>query len=240
MTSYRINRFLALCKVASRRRSEELINEGKVTINNRLAVLGDKVDPEKDVVVYEGKRLKIPQEYEYYLLNKPENVISAASDDRGRKTVTDFLPDGSTAVPVGRLDLDTTGVLLLTTDGELHHRLTHPSFGVKKRYQAVITGHFDEEEARKIEKGIEIDGVVMKADKVVVLESFGNKAKIEMTLMEGRKREVKELVKAVGCRVKELKRTSFAGILCGKLEPGELRPLNSFEIRSLKKLTGLI
>ena len=239
MIKYRINRFLALCKVASRRKSEEIITAGKVTINNRMAVLGDTVDPEKDVVVYSGKELKIPQEHEYYLLNKPEKVISAASDDRGRKTVADFLPDGSTAVPVGRLDFDTTGVLLLTTDGELLYRLTHPSFGVKKRYQALVTGHFDEKEAEKIEKGIEVDGVLMKAEKVVVLESFGNKAKIEMTLKEGRKREVKELVKAVGCRVRSLHRTSFAGIICGRMEPGEIRTLNSFEIKGLKKLAGL-
>lgn len=239
MTKYRINRFLALCNVASRRKSEELINAGKVTINSRLAVLADTVDIEKDVVVYEGKKLTVPQEHEYFILNKPENVISAVSDDRGRKTVSDFLPDGSTAVPVGRLDFDTTGVLLLTTDGELLYRLTHPSFGVKKRYQAFITGHFDIAEAEKIEKGIEIEDVLMKADKVVVLNSFGNKATVEMTLTEGRKREVKELVRAVGCRVRTLRRTAFAGILCGKMELGELRELSDFEVKALKKLTGL-
>jgi len=239
MTKYRINRFLALCKVASRRKSEEIISAGKVTINKKVAVLSDTVDPETDRVVCDGKVLKVPQEHEYFILNKPGNVLSSASDDRGRKTVADFLPDGSTAVPVGRLDLDTTGVLLLMTDGELLYRLTHPSFGVKKRYRAVITGHFDEKQAEDIEKGIEIEGVLMKADKVTILNSFGNKATVEMTLTEGRKREVKQLVKAVGCRVWELHRTSFAGILCGKMAEGEIRPLNEFEIKGLKKLTGL-
>ena len=185
----RINRFLALCKVASRRKSEELVTAGKIKINGRVAVLADDVDPEKDTVEYNGKELHLPQSYDYFLLNKPAGVISAASDDRGRKVVTDFLPAGSHAVPVGRLDFDTTGVLLLTNDGELAYRLTHPSFGVRKIYRAKVLGDLTQEKAEMIKSGIETEGGFMQAEAVSVTSRHGRISQVTISLHEGKKEE---------------------------------------------------
>ena len=235
----RINRFLALCKIASRRKSEELVTAGKIKINGHLAVLADDVDPEKDVIEYNGKKLTIPDSYEYFLLNKPSGVISAASDDRGRKVVTDFLPDGSHAVPVGRLDFDTTGVLLLTNDGELTYRLTHPSFGVRKIYRAKVLGDFTQEKAEMMKAGITIEGDFMQAEEVSITSSHGRIHNVTVSLHEGKKREVKELIKAVGCRVIELERFAFGSITCRGLKPGEIRRLTDDEVQYLYKLTKL-
>lgn len=235
----RINRFLALCKVASRRKSEELITAGKIKINGRAAVLSDEVDPEKDIVEYNGKKLVVPSSYDYFLLNKPANVISAASDDRGRKVVTDFLPADSHAVPVGRLDFDTTGVLLLTNDGELAYRLTHPSFGVRKIYKAKVLGDFNPEKAEMMKSGIEVEGVLMQAEAVSVTSKHGRISDVTVSLHEGKKREVKELFKALGCRVLELERFAFGNITCRGLKPGEIRRLTEEEIQYLYKLTGI-
>ena len=235
----RINRFLALCKVASRRKSEELITAGKIKINGRAAVLSDEVDPEKDIVEYNGKKLVVPSSYDYFLLNKPANVISAASDDRGRKVVTDFLPADSHAVPVGRLDFDTTGVLLLTNDGELAYRLTHPSFGVRKIYKAKVLGDFNPEKAEMMKSGIEVEGVLMQAEAVSVTSKHGRISDVTVSLHEGKKREVKELFKALGCRVLELERFAFGNITCRGLKVGEIRRLTEEEIQYLYKLTGI-
>lgn len=235
----RINRFLALCKVASRRKSEELVTAGKIKINGRTAVLADEVEPERDVVEYNGKKLIIPQSYEYFLLNKPKNVLSSASDDRGRRVVTDFLPEGSHAVPVGRLDFDTTGVLLLTNDGELTYRLTHPSFGVRKIYRAKVLGDFTQEKADSIKAGITVEGEFMQAEAVSVTSRHGNISEVTVSLHEGKKREVKELVKAVGCRVLELERFAFGNITCKGLKTGEIRRLTDEEVQYLYKLTKL-
>lgn len=235
----RINRFLALCKVASRRKSEELINAGKIKINGRIAVLTDDVDPENDIVEYNGKKLTIPQDYDYFLLNKPKNVLSSVSDDRGRKVVTDFLPQGVHAVPVGRLDFDTTGVLLLTNDGELTYRLTHPSFGVRKIYRAKVLGDFTQEKADLMKSGITVEDEFMQAEAVSITSSHGKIHNVTVSLHEGKKREVKELVKAVGCRVLELERFAFGSITCRGLKVGEIRRLTDEEIQYLLKLTGI-
>ena len=235
----RINRFLALCKIASRRKSEELVTAGKIRINGRLAVLADEVDPEKDIVEYNGKKLTVPESYEYFLLNKPKDVLSSASDDRGRKVVTDFLPAGSHAVPVGRLDFDTTGVLLLTNDGELTYRLTHPSFGVRKIYRAKVFGDFTPEKAEMMKAGITVEGEFMQAEAVSITSSHGRIHNVTVSLHEGKKREVKELVKAVGCRVLELERFAFGNITCRGLKTGEMRRLTDAEVQYLYKLTKL-
>lgn len=236
----RINRFLSLCNIASRRKSEELINAGRVTINGKKAILSDTVNINSDVVEFDGKILSVPDKFEYYLFYKPAGILSSSSDDRGRKTVTDFLPDGSGAVPAGRLDLDTTGVLIMTTDGELHYRLTHPSFNVKKIYKATVSGQFTQEKAQKIISGIEIEGVIMKAEKLVILNRRGDSVTdITVVLNEGRKREVKELLKAVDCHVIQLERVAFGNMTCNGMEKGDIRPLTKQEIESLFKLTGM-
>ena len=235
----RINRFLALCKVASRRKSEELITAGKIKINGRIAVLADDVEPGRDSVEYNGRKLVVPTGYDYFLLNKPAGVISAAGDDRGRKVVTDFLPEGSHAVPVGRLDFDTTGVLLLTNDGELAYRLTHPSFGVRKIYRAKVLGDFTVGKAEMMKSGIEVNGDFMQAEAVSITSGHGRISQVTITLHEGKKREVKELIKAVGCRVLELERFAFGNITCRGLKLGEIRRLTDEEVEYLYRLTKL-
>jgi len=234
----RINRFLALCKVASRRKAEELIVAGKVTINGRTAVLTDEVSG-SDRVEFAGKILTPPVEFDYFLLNKPAGVLSSVGDDRGRKSVVDFLPRGCRAAPVGRLDLDTTGVLLLTNDGELLYRLTHPSYGIRKIYRAGVVGDFTPELADRLKKGVSVDGVEMKAEAVAINTQRNRYSEITITLVEGRKREVKEMVRAVGCRVVSLTRISFANITCRDLETGEVRRLTDAEVAALYRLTGL-
>ena len=234
----RINRFLALCKVASRRKAEELIVAGKVRINGRVAVLTDEVS-DSDRVEFAGKILTPPAEYDYFLLNKPAGVLSSVGDDRGRKSVVDFLPKGCKAAPVGRLDLDTTGVLLLTNDGELLYRLTHPSFGIRKIYRAGVTGDFTQELADQIKKGVTVDGVEMKAEAIAINTRRNRYCEITITLVEGRKREVKEMIKAVGCRVVSLTRISFANITCSGLETGAIRRLTDPEVAALYRLTKL-
>lgn len=234
----RINRFLALCKVASRRKAEELIVAGKVRINGRTAVLTDEVSA-SDCVEFGGKILTPPVEFDYFLLNKPAGVLSSVGDDRGRKSVVDFLPRGCKAAPVGRLDLDTTGVLLLTNDGELLYRLTHPSYGIRKIYRAGVAGDFTPELADRLKKGVSVDGVGMKAEAVAINTQKNRYSEITITLVEGRKREVKEMVRAVGCRVVSLTRISFANITCRGLETGEVRRLTDAEVAALYRLTGL-
>ncbi|MGI6394379.1 MAG: pseudouridine synthase [bacterium] len=236
----RINRFISQCGIASRRKAEELINQGRVSINKKKAILSDTVDPSKDIVELDGLKIKDLKNFEYHLLYKPAGVLSTASDERGRKTVLDFLPKNSKAVPVGRLDLDTTGVLLLMSDGELHYRLTHPSFEIKKVYKITVAGEFTEEKAKEIMVGIEINGLTMKAKKIVILNQKKRElSEIIMTLAEGRKREVKELLKAVDCRVVKLERIVFANITCHNMKEGETRSLTKKEVKSLYKLTGL-
>ncbi len=234
-TKYRINRFLSLCGVASRRKAEELISLGKITLNGRKAELTDIIDPLSDEVVYNEKILKMPEEHEYFIFNKPSGVISSVTDDRGRKTVTDFLPEGSNAVPAGRLDIDTTGVILLMSDGELLYKLTHPKYQVEKIYTAIIKGSFNSAKAAKMTKGVLVENIIMKAKKVVTLKSEKNVHTLKITMTEGRKREIKELVKAVECTVISLERISFAGITCGSLQQGEIRKLTPEELLLLKK-----
>jgi len=236
---YRINRYLSLCGIASRRKAEELIKLGKVTLNGRKAELSDTIDPVKDEVIYEGRTLKIPDTHEYYILNKPAGVISAVTDDRGRKTVADFLPPGSNAVPAGRLDIDSTGVILLMSDGELLYRLTHPKYQTEKIYIAVIRGDFNPSKAERLIKGIMIENVIMKAKKVITLSSENGLHTLKITMTEGRKREIKELVKAVGCKVISLDRISFAGITADSLEKGMIRKLTEKELQFLKNITKI-
>jgi 23S rRNA pseudouridine2605 synthase len=237
---YRINKFLSLCGVASRRKAEELINIGKVTINGIKAELSDTVDPKKDEVLFSGKVLTVPEQHEYFILNKPAGILSSVSDDRGRRTVADFLPQGSNAVPAGRLDIDTTGVILLMSDGELLYRLTHPKYQIEKMYEAEIKGEFNSAKSSRMVKGIMIEDIVMKAKRVVTIKSGNNIHTVKIIMTEGRKREIKELVKAVGCRVKSLSRISFGGITADGLEEGEIRKLSQKELDLLKKMTKMV
>ena len=238
----RLNRFLARAGVASRRRCDELIAAGSVRVNGKLpSGAGDRVDPTQDHVQVDGRRVNLPTRNEYILLHKRRDTIVTRNEQRGRATVFDDVPKVSDAtVAVGRLDRDTTGVLLLTDDGELAFRLMHPKYRVAKRYVAVVEGFPSEGALLKLAKGVELEeGPTAPADIRLLPTEDRRPARIELILHEGRKHQVKRMCLAVGHKVRSLRRASFASLEVGNLRPGQHRPLRLDEIRRLRKQVGL-
>ncbi len=235
----RLQKYLADCGLASRRQSEALIAEGRVRVNGDVAVLGQSVDPGADEVTLDGQPVRLDQKL-YLVLFKPRGVVTTATDPQGRKTVLDCLPELQSRVyPVGRLDMDVEGVLLLTNDGELAYRLTHPKFAVDKVYTARVKGRFTTETARTLEKGLTLDDGLASVVKAEVLRRFSTATEIRLVLREGRKREVKRLCAATGHPVLSLRRTSMGNITTRGLRPGEWRYLKEAELVQLRKLAGL-
>jgi len=235
----RINKYLARCGVASRRAAEKLIGAGRVAVNGvTLEELGRVIDHDLDKVTLDGKLLRPESRSVYLLLHKPAGVITTVTDPHGRPTVADLVRDcGARVYPVGRLDFDTDGVLLLTNDGELAHRLTHPRYQVAKVYRALVAGKFLPEHARRIREGIGLeDGHIGTADARLV-RSVRDTSQVELTLTEGHKREVKQLLALCGLPVSKLTRVSFAGLSVRGLTPGEWRELTKAEVVSLRKQT---
>jgi len=240
-SSIRINKYLSQCGVTSRRGADNLILEKRVSINGQLVEKpGARVDPELDSVAVDGKEVRPVGRNAYVLLNKPGRVLTTLSDPFKRRTVKHCLKNLSQRVyPVGRLDYDTEGVLLLTNDGELAHRLTHPKFQVEKIYEATVRGQFGENAGKRIEKGIPLeDGVVGRA-KIVGVQARNGSSLVQLLLTEGRKREVKQLCAAVGHEVQRLRRLEFAGLNVNGLDIGQWRYLTSKEIEHLKSLVKL-
>ncbi|MBI1319863.1 MAG: pseudouridine synthase [Candidatus Hydrogenedens sp.] len=234
----RLQKYLSECGIASRRASERLITDGRVTVNGQPAVIGMNIDPETDKVLLDGAPVATDTKV-YVLLNKPSGTVTTANDTHGRKTVLDCL-DGVTArvFPVGRLDMDVEGVLLLTNDGELAHRLMHPTHEIDKVYVALVAGSFGEEAVKKLERGVMLEDGMTAPAKVRVLSVNERTSRIQLTIHEGRKREVKRMCAAVGHPVKKLKRIAFANLLRGDLRPGEWRYLNRPEVQMLQKLAA--
>jgi pseudouridine synthase len=238
----RINKYLSLCGVTSRRGAEALIAEGRITVNeSRLEKPGAVIDENTDIVKVDGVIVAPVDVNVYVLLNKPASVMTTLNDPFKRKTILNFLkklPDR--VYPVGRLDFDTEGVLLLTNDGDLAYRLAHPRYQVPKVYEALVKGQFNRESAEKMLRGIKLeDGATGKA-RADILGFVKSMTRVRLTLTEGRKREVKQLCKAVGHPVEKLRRVEFAGITARNLAIGEWRYLTSTEISRLKSLTGLV
>ncbi|HNT26970.1 MAG TPA: pseudouridine synthase [bacterium] len=234
----RINRFLAEAGVASRRKADILVAVGRVRINGDRAATGDKVDPARDEVRVDDEPVARIAEKVWFLLNKPAGYLSAVTDDRGRHTVVELLPPTPGLFPVGRLDREVEGVLLLTTDGDTAHRLTHPSFGITKVYRVLVAGNFPDTVIRALKSGVDIAGHLCRIIDAVAVASDQTTTTLELTLAEGRKHEVKELIKAVDRLLLRLERISFAGLTAQGLKPGEYRPLTKAEIGSIKKLTA--
>ena len=232
----RINKFLAECGVASRRACDRLIAEGKVTINGRAASLGDDAGEGDDVCV-DGVPVQRKKSNRYFLLNKPKGYVCTVRDDKGRKTVMDLLPAGAGRVfPVGRLDYDTEGLLILTDDGELAFRLTHPKNEIPKTYLAKIEGTIAERELNMLRAGVEIDGKLTGKSKVKVLETSKTYTKLQVIISEGRNRQVRRMFDAVGKHVTFLKRTAVGDMRLGQLPRGKVRELSSDEVFYLKNL----
>ncbi len=225
----RLQKVLARAGVASRRASEELIVEGRVTVNGEIAELGRRIDVTTDIVELDGAPLALDPTLVHYLLNKPIGVLTTASDPEGRPTVVDLVPTEPRVFPVGRLDADTEGLLLMTNDGELAHRLTHPSFGVDKEYLAEVEGVPGGDALRRLRQGVKLeDGMTAPAVVGVVGPSV-----LRIVIHEGRNRQVRRMCEAVGHPVRRLVRTRIGPVTDGRLRPGTWRPLKTDELRAL-------
>lgn len=237
-----LNRFLARAGVASRRRCAALVAAGAVRVNGVPAVgPGDRIDPARDRVELEGRgRVALPEGFEYVLLHKRRDTLVTSRDERGRTTVYEGLQLRPGTVAVGRLDRDTTGALLLTDDGDLAYRLTHPRYGIEKRYVAVLRGRPDDGALRRLRQGLELeDGPTAPAGARLLGHTAEGRGRIELVLTEGRKHQVKRMCLAVGHQVTSLRRQSFAGLALGGLRAGRWRRLRPAEVARLRRLVGL-
>ncbi len=231
----RINKYLAACGVAGRRACDKLVAEGRVTVNGKTADLGCDVS-DSDVIKVDGKQVSVKKN-EYYILHKPKGYLSTVSDDRGRKTVMDILGNGVGRVyPVGRLDYDSEGLLILTTDGELAQHLTHPSNEVPKTYVVRIEGTLTESDLNPIRSGIEIDGYMTAKCKAHIIKTDKAYTKVEITLKEGKNREIRKMFAAIGREVTLLKRVRIGDISLRGLDRGAFRKLTPAEVQYLKSL----
>jgi 23S rRNA pseudouridine2605 synthase len=227
----RLQKVLAQAGLGSRRVCEDLIERGRVRVNGERAVLGRRVDPEQDVVEVDGAQIGVKAGLVHYLLNKPAGVVTTASDPQGRPTVVELVPGDPRVFPVGRLDADTEGLLLLTNDGDLTHRLTHPSFGVEKEYLAEVEGTPSRGALRQLREGVELDDGPTAPAKV---SSVGDHL-LRITIHEGRNRQVRRMCEAVGHPVVRLVRTRIGPLAERTLAPGEWRPLTQDEVRALER-----
>jgi len=237
----RLQKVLAEAGVGSRRHCEELIGAGRVEVDGEtVRRFGARVDPERQVIKVDGKRIPAKPGLVYLAFNKPAKVLTAMSDPRGRKTVTDFIGDRAERLfHIGRLDYDTEGLMLLTNDGELAHRLAHPSFEVAKTYLAEVAGPVPKDLGRRLMAGVELDDGVASADRFRVVDRSGNRALVEITLHEGRKHIVRRMLDAAGHPVSRLVRTDVGPIRLGNLKPGSTRELTTAEIGELFAAVGL-
>jgi pseudouridine synthase len=233
----RLNRFLAMAGIGSRRSCDTLILEGRVTVNEELVErLGMRVDPENDVVLFDGKPVSAPQKLLYVLLNKPQRTVTTAKDDRRRRTVIELIGAPQRLFPVGRLDYNTTGALLITNDGELAYYLIHPRFEVKKTYRVMLNKLIRPIDLHHFQNGLVLDGTKTAPCKTRELRRVGNRSFLEVELHEGRNRQIRRMFEVLGYNVEQLHRTSFAGLQVQELNPGEWRELAASEVEYLKSL----
>jgi 23S rRNA pseudouridine2605 synthase len=234
----RLNKALSAAGLGSRRAVEELMRAGRVAVDGQVVEeMGRRVDLARDRVEVDGSRVVLDQRLRYWMLNKPLGVVSTASDPQGRPTVVDLVPDDPRVVPVGRLDRETEGLILLTNDGELANLLTHPRYGVEKRYLAevdLLPGNA----VTRLQQGVELDDGPARAERARVVAGTGRRRMVEVVMLEGRKREVRRLLEAVGAPVRRLVRTAIGPLRLTGLAPGEYRPLRPEEVRDLYRAAG--
>ncbi|HWP82665.1 MAG TPA: pseudouridine synthase [Bacteroidota bacterium] len=235
----RLNRFLALAGIGSRRHNDELILSGVVKVNGRpVKALGTKVDPTRDRVTVRGQPVGFAEKSLYILFNKPKDCITTLKDEKGRTTVMDYVRVKERIYPVGRLDRNTTGALLLTNDGELAHALTHPKFEIEKVYRVVLERGILDEHLSALKKGVRLEDGVARVRAVEVIPGE-KRRKLLVALHEGRNREVRRIFEALGYEVKQLERIAFAGLTTSGLKRGEWRKLTLKEIDHLRSLSKL-
>ncbi|MCL5061738.1 MAG: pseudouridine synthase [Nitrospiraceae bacterium] len=230
----RIQKILAQMGIASRRKAEELIEEGRVTVNGKVAALGMKADPAKDHIKVDGRLLIRPEPKIYLMFNKPVGVVTSLSDPEGRPTIKDFLKGIKYRVfPVGRLDYDSEGLLLITNDGDFAHSVLHPSKKIPKTYVVKVKGIIDEAEMEKLRGGVRLEDGLTAPAKVKRIRKADNNSWVEITIYEGRKRQIRRMLENVGYPVIRLKRIAINGIKLGDLKSGEIRHLTNEEIKRL-------
>ena len=241
MSEERLQKILSRAGVASRRTAEQMILDGRVAVDGKIITeLGTKFDVTINKIAVDGKTINYTEEKKYILLNKPKNIISSAKDDRGRKTVVDLITDISERIfPVGRLDYDTEGLILLTNDGELMNALLHPKFQINKTYLAKVTGNITKDKLEKLQNGIQLDDGLTAPAIIRVIGKSNTEAKIEITIHEGRNRQVRRMFNAIDCEVKKLKRIKFANLTIHNLKAGQYRQLNKIELENLYQMAGL-
>ena len=227
----RLQKILARVGIASRRVVEEMIEDGRVAVNGAVAELGQRADPGVDAIEVDGVLVGVRPDTVWYLLNKPAGVVSTASDPQGRPTVVQLVPEEPRVFPVGRLDAETEGLLLLTNDGEVTHRLTHPSYGVEKEYLAHVEGTPSRGALRRLREGVELDdGMTAPATAAMVSPGV-----VRLVIHEGRNRQVRRMCEAIGHPVVRLVRTRIGPLVDTKLGPGQWRPLGQDEVRALER-----
>jgi 23S rRNA pseudouridine2605 synthase len=239
-TPQRLQKVLAAAGLGSRRACEELIAAGRVTVDGEVAELGDRVDARTAVIRLDGLRVTTDDRITHLALNKPRGVLSAMSDDRGRRTLAEFVPDGITRVfHVGRLDADSEGLLLLTNDGELANRLMHPSYEVPKTYLVEVPGPVPASVGRQLRAGVTLEDGPVHVDRFRIVDSEGTRALVELVLHEGRKHIVRRLLEEVGHPVRRLVRTRIGPVHLGDLRSGRTRRLTREEVGALYRAVGL-
>jgi len=234
--SLKLQKIMADAGVASRRRCEELIESGRVTVNGRRAKIGDRADPQRDRIELDGKRIGGGKKrHVYIMLNKPRRVLTAMSDERGRRTVADYTDDVDGRIfPVGRLDYNSEGLLIMTDDGELANAVAHPSHNIKKGYETTVAGPVSERQLRRLGEPFELDGYTTAPANVGVIEQRGTSVVLYIEIGEGRNRQIRRMCEQVGLTVRRLKRVSEGTLELGELAPGEWRYLTRKETDALR------
>ncbi len=230
----RINKYLALCGVASRRKSEEYIKDGKVSVNGKILTdLSYKVNIKSDTICLNGEKLSLPQNYVYYKLNKPKGYMCTASDDRNRKTIYDLVKSPVRLFSIGRLDYDTEGLIILTNDGDIAQKISHPSHETEKEYIVKIEGLIKESELAVLRAGVIENGVRMPSAKVEMLDIKDGNSRVSVTIHEGQNRQIRRMFDCIGKTIIMLKRVRIGNIKLGGLKRGEYKPLNQYELLDL-------
>jgi 23S rRNA pseudouridine2605 synthase len=237
MEQVRLQKYFTDCGILSRRAAEEEIKAGKVKVNGTIAQLGDKIDPETDIVEYRGKRVikSDNSDFVYILLNKPCGVVTSAKDEKGRICVTDLVKCGKRVYPVGRLDLNSQGLILMTNDGDLTNKLTHPRHEIPKIYEVEVVGKVTTEQLTILNSSMTVDGYVLLPVKTEFISKNDKFTTLRMTLYEGRNRQIRKMCEQVGLKVAKLMRVAIGDINLGSLESGKWRYLTKNEIKQLKK-----
>ncbi len=236
----RLNKFLSTAGVASRRKCDNLIAHGKITVNGRIANVGDSIDENKDVVIYNGNTIKISNEFVYYKLNKPKGYICSASDEKGRKTIYELLPKEGRLFSVGRLDYNTEGLILLTNDGDFAKKLSHPSFEIEKEYIVTIEGKILESELAVLRNGVvEKDGNKLPKAKVKAIKFDGKITRLSVVIHEGKNRQIRRMFEAIGKDIVLLKRVSVGPFVLGNISRGTYKPFSVEEMGIVTEIKSL-